>query len=265
MRIAHIINPVIVDDTSDLKIAQKITFETMKTAKDEVKEEFEVEQYATVFPEDSDIIPEHIRKTSDLELSVLNLNSFRQEKKLPLIKDILNRLYESSNADYFIYTNVDIALMPFFYNSVHKFIKSGYDGFVINRRTIDNKYSDISDIPLMIADIGESHIGHDCFVFKRDIFPRFVLGNLCIGAPFVGRVLIWNVAAFSNNFKEMKHCHLTFHIGKERIWKNPEFDDYTLFNKKEAKKVLDDLTNKYNVYDKINDAGLLTGMNFSGI
>ena len=33
---------------------------------------------------------------------------FQKEIKLPLIHDILERLYNASDADYLIYTNVDI-------------------------------------------------------------------------------------------------------------------------------------------------------------
>ena len=247
MKIAHIINPVLAGDQSDLKIAQPITFETMRMAKDFAKEQVEVEQFAAVFPEDEKIVPDYLTKTKNLERSVLDIKTFAEKRRLPLIKDILDRLYEESTADYFIYSNVDIALMPYFYHTVKKFIEAGYDGFVINHRTIDKKYADFSEISLMMANIGENHIGHDCFVFRRDIFPDFVLGNLCIGVPFVGRALIWNVATFASKFIEIKDYHLTFHIGKDRIWKNAKFNDYTMFNKKEAEKVLDYLQNRHNV------------------
>jgi len=68
-----------------------------------------------------------------------------------LIQDILNRLYDESNADYFIYTNVDIAVMAHFYVSVSKIIELGYDAFVINRRTIPKCYKNVEDIPLMFS------------------------------------------------------------------------------------------------------------------
>ncbi len=67
---------------------------------------------------------------------MLDCGRFAVPRKLPLIKDILGRLYDASDAEYFIYTNVNIGLMPNFYVAVNAIIESGYDAFVINRRTI---------------------------------------------------------------------------------------------------------------------------------
>ena len=90
----------------------------------------------------------------------------------------------------------------------------------------------------MFAEIGESHIGHDCFVFKREIYPRFKLGNVCVGVRLVGRVLLWNLLAYSGEFNEFKNLHLTFHAGTNKPWKNPDLKDYDKFNELEAKKAL---------------------------
>ena len=52
-KITHIINPVIVNKSSDLYFAQPITFETMKKAKYFAKKSVIVELYATCFKKDS--------------------------------------------------------------------------------------------------------------------------------------------------------------------------------------------------------------------
>ena len=106
-----------------------------------------------------------------------------------MIRDILDRLYAASDADYFIYTNVDIALMPHFYTAVTQLIETGVDAMVINRRTIAKSPSDPAHLPLMWAQVGEKHPGYDCFVFRRDAYPNFDLGTACIGANWIGRVL----------------------------------------------------------------------------
>jgi hypothetical protein len=231
MKIAHIINPVKVSDKSDLFIAQPITFETMKNAKEFAKKNnVEVELFYTCYEEDLEIAPKGFKKTKLLEKSILDYGNFKTKRKLPLIKDILDRLYESSNADYFIYTNVDIALMPHFYNFIANVIKRGYDGFVINRRTISKNYSSIDEIPQMYSEIGEKHPGYDCFVFKRDVYPKYQLGTACIGANWIGRVIISNVIAHSNKFKVFENEHLTFHIGDDRSWKIDKFSDYDTHN-----------------------------------
>jgi hypothetical protein len=233
LSIGHIINPVTGISDSGLDRAQPITFETMKTAKAYAGREARVEQWAAFFPEDEHIVPREFRKTKVLTRSVLDLKTFKVKRKLPLIKDILDRLYENSTAAYFIYSNVDIALLPHFYQSVAQIISQGHDAFVINRRTISDRFARLDEIPLMYAEIGESHKGYDCFLFKRELYPRFKLGSVCIGTAWVGRALLANMVAYATGFKEYKDLHLTFHIGNPRPWQREEFFEYFMHNRKE--------------------------------
>lgn len=126
LSIAHIINPVVLPSNSDLFIAQPITFETMRIAGDYAKNIIDIEFYSAQYQEDRPIVPGFITKTVDLNRSILDIAPTICKRKLPFIKDILDRLYDSSKADYFIYTNVDIALAKDFYIGVSKIIKSGY-------------------------------------------------------------------------------------------------------------------------------------------
>ncbi|MBN1224480.1 MAG: hypothetical protein JXB23_14625, partial [Candidatus Aminicenantes bacterium] len=217
-QIAHIINPVVVMPSSDLSIAQPITFASMTAAREFARSAVNVEFYSAQFPEDRPIVPEDFAMTPDLERSVLDVTSFELERKLPLIKDILDRLYKSTSADFMIYTNVDIALMPAFFSAVDRIVADGYDAFVINRRTISDRYKSVNDLPLMYAEAGESHKGWDCFVFSRSLYPGFDTGNACIGAGWIGRVLITNMACLARNFRIFDDLHLTFHRGNEKIW-----------------------------------------------
>lgn len=230
MKIAHIINPVKANQFSDLYAAQPVTFKTMKTAKEFAGDKVEVEQLAVCYPEDHEIVPDYFFKLKDLKESVLDIIQPDKKRKLPLIKNILDRVYNYSDASYFIYSNIDIALMPHFYVVVKKIIEQGFDAFVINRRTISKKYTDIKDIPLMYCATGEHHPGFDCFVFKRDMYKNFNLGTACIGANWIGRVLIVNLIANAGKFKIFDNLHLTFHIGDDRNWKNHEFYDYDRHN-----------------------------------
>lgn len=252
IRIAHIINPVIVSESSDLFVAQPITFETMRVAKEFARGHVDVILHSAQYPEDRSIVPEWFHMTPDLGRSILDLGNFKKERKLPLLKDILDRLYEVSDAEYFIYTNVDIALMPNFYITVHKLIDAGYDAFVINRRTIPDSYQSIDEIPLMYSEAGDSHPGHDCFVFKRDKYKAYRLGKLCVGINWVGRVLIWNLVCHASNFKEFKKKHLTFHIGNDKTWKRDEYRDYVAHNKSEAVTILEKLQEEKYSPEKID-------------
>ena len=162
--------------------------------------------------------------------------------------DILENLYQSTDADYLIYTNVDIAVQPFFYLTVNELASTGLDAFIITRRTIPKKYTSPGQLPLMYAEIGTDHPGFDCFVFRRDLFNSFHLGNTYIGADWIGKIFLMNLAYSAEAFLILKDLHLTFHIGDDRSWKVGIFDAYNKFNKQEAAKSLLELENIKGAY-----------------
>lgn len=166
-------------------------------------------------------------------------------------------MYAADSADYFIYTNADIALQPFFYQTVSSIIASGYDSFVINRRTISAHYEQDEDIPLMYSEIGESHPGYDCFIFRRDIYPLFKLGSVCIGTAWIGRALVANMVAYSNKFKEFRDAHLTFHIGDSMQWRQEEYSDYFQENQKEYLKIFKQLEPERGEFESVLRSYLL--------
>jgi len=188
-------------------------------------------------------------KTLDLDRSVLDLGQFQVPRKLPILKDILDRLYEASDADYFIYTNSDIGLMPYFYLTIKKLIEDGHDSFVINRRTISDKYKEIDEIPQMCSEVGEPHKGYDCFVFKREDYPKYVLGDVCLGIAWVGRALLANLFVNTNKFYEFKNLHMTFHLGNTWNWKKEKYADYTEHNKKEFINIMNTLDRNHDILD----------------
>jgi hypothetical protein len=254
MKIAHIINPVKIGPKSDLYFAQPVTFETMRRAKDFASGHVEVEQYTTQYSEDHEVLPKGFTILPDLARSVLDIKQFKHQRKLPILADILSRLYEASDADYFIYTNVDIAVMPSFYVSVAALLEK-YDGLVINRRTISNFYTSLAEIPLMYTEIGEKHLGYDCFIFRRDSFTKMQLGTACIGAVQIGQLFYANIIANCRNFREMRDCHLTFHLGNDRVWYTPENEPYKIHNEREAKAALRQLREYAGPFDSSTPIG----------
>lgn len=248
IKFGHIINPVVVNKSSDLFEAQPVTFESLKAAREFARGRVAVELFSAQYPEDRVLVPEGFKLTPDLNRSVLDIAEFSSKRKLPLITDILNRLYEASEADYFIYTNVDIAVMPYFYVVVNNIIESGYDAFTINRRTISNEHN-VDRVMTMYAEVGEPHPGHDCFVFKRSLYPKFKLGTACIGTGRIGKVLITNLTCHSDRFKVFKDKHLTFHLGKDQKWRIPDYKEYINHNEQEL----------YSILLKFKAAGLLNG------
>ncbi len=242
MKFAHVINPVKVGTNSDLFIAQPVTFETQKIAKESAINA-EVELFSINYPEDDEIVPSHYQRLPHLERSILDVAAFEEKRKLPVLADILQRLYDATDAEYLIYTNVDIALQPNFYDKAAEFVEAGYNGIVINRRTINDRFRSVDEIPEMHKDKGKKHPGYDCFIFPREHFPDYLLGTACIGSNWIGRVLIANLMAHSDNFCVFTDEHLTFHIGDDLSWRRKSLDDYHMHNEVQLFEILGKLLN----------------------
>lgn len=219
MKIAHILNPIDAHNRPELSYIQGITFLSVQNALKYHNNTKEFQIYSTQYPEDHESIPEFIQKLPNLKRSVLDVNPKLKKRKLPLIADILAMAYQEIDADYIIYTNIDIAVKPHFYTYVQKKIKEGYDAIVINRRRITweikENYNLEEDILEYYGAIGKSHPGFDCFVLKKELIPQFILGNICIGISFLETSLIHNIAAFAEKPHYVFDQDITFHLGTE--------------------------------------------------
>lgn len=253
IKIAHIINPVNVGEQSDLYTAQPVTFETIRQAKENVSSELDVAIFTTGYSEDEAIVPVYFSRLPPLQRSVHDFGHFNSHKKLPLLKDILDRLYDHSDADYCVYSNVDIALMPEFYKEIKKIIEKGYDAFAVNRRTISRKYSRIEEIPLMRKEVlkrSHPHPGFDCFVFRRAAYPKYILGTACVGGNWIGRVLLINMIAFADKFEIFRDKKWTFHLGNDRCWQKPQHNSFNQHNEDQLNEVLGVLLNREEIKHK---------------
>lgn len=215
LKIAHIINPVNAPLGSELQRMQPITFESIKRAKLFAEKKVAVALLAVGYEEDDAATPEFFIKLPRLERSVLDFGTFEKKKKLPLIADILQSLYNNTDSEWLVYTNADICLMPQFYEAIAAIIAEGHDAILINRRRISKAYNAPEQLPAMYSEIGGPHPGYDCFVFHRSLLQKFVLNNICIGVPFIEVTLLHNFIAFATNLKHADNLHLTFHIGME--------------------------------------------------
>jgi hypothetical protein len=231
MSFAHIINPFKAAAGSEHQLAQPITFESLRVAQQFALPGLKAELYAICYAEESAVIPSFFNRLPPLSRSVLDHSKFALARKYPLVGDVLKALFENSGAEYLIFSNMDIALMPQFYLAVKSLIEQGYDALLINRRGISSAYKDVKDLPLMYSDYGMPHPGFDCFVFHREIFPQLILENICIGVPFSEVALTHNLIAFAKNLKLVDDMHLTFHIGTEVM--PPVDPDYYNYNRRE--------------------------------
>src|ERR1044072_5827451 len=240
IHIAHLVNPVKSPVYAELSYVQPITFETMRVAKEMAPSHgIKVELLTAQFAEDHSIIPAYFRKTPDLERSAADFGSFSRPKKLPLLKDLIGRLYNHSDAPYLIFTNVDIALQPNFYVEVAKRIETGLDAFIINRRRISGQFRSIEELPTMYADPGASHPGFDCFIFYRSVYQNFEFENVCVGIPFIEMAFSQNLFCHARSFRLYDHDFLTFHIGMEVFKKRDK--EYFRYNKREFWKAIEKL------------------------
>lgn len=249
-KIAHIINPFNAPVTSDLYTAQPITFESMRLAKAKVANKLSIELISTHYSEDNNMLPEGFISAPFLIQSVQNKATFSKNIKLPLIADILERLYHSTDAEYLIYTNVDIGLYEDFYEKVNQFIDDGHDAFIINRRRISERFNSVTEIKEIYLEQGKKHPGFDCFVFHRSIYPKLRLGGICIGVPFIEITFSQNLFALANNFKLYDNEVLTFHIGME-IYKGRTPKEYFKYNQKEFWKTMNSDLKPYLSINKI--------------
>lgn len=237
---AHIINPVSANENAELYRVQQITFRSFVKAKDYAKGKVDVKIYTTQFKDSKFEIPSDFIISKDLTRSVSDIANFNIPRKLPLIKDVLDILYELSDADYLIYSNLDISLMPHFYCAVNDYVNIGYDAFVINRRRVSKKYNSADQLDLIYSEIGGVHTGYDTFVFKRSLYKKFIMKNLCLGIPKACNDLFYNIFCFAENPRLFTDKHLTIHIGME-LYKEWGTADYNAHNDKEFKLLVNEL------------------------
>jgi hypothetical protein len=242
----HVISPVDAQALPSLQTAQDVTFAALTWAKkiaDLSQLPFNVHQTAVQFAGDHNEVPQGMDVLPNLDRSASQLADFQKPRRLPLLWDILQHADAASSAgrgghdarcEYLIYTNIDISPMPYFYTFLYQMLRFGFDSLVINRRTISDVYTQTSDLPIMYADMGIQHPGLDCFIFRRDLFRRFVPFRSIVGMGFVMRALLFNLVATSDKMAIVTDAHATFHVGDDKSWEDPIYADYVAFNKEEA-------------------------------
>jgi hypothetical protein len=235
--LAHAVNPVTPPAASDLGVAQTVAFECMQRAA-RFSPDLRVEHLAMVYPEDASMIPDGFVRTADLDRSVMDVGAFDTFRRLPLLSDLLGRAHDATDADWLIFTNVDICPMPHFYDAVHRWVSLGHDTLVVNRRTVSGAWHSPDDIPLMYSEIGGQHPGYDCFVFPRRWVPDLDVGEICVGARGIGLALVLALYAKAGNPKFLDDEHLTFHIGDDRRHERKESDAFHSHNASECHRLI---------------------------
>ncbi|MGL4598640.1 MAG: hypothetical protein ACRCYO_14075, partial [Bacteroidia bacterium] len=238
--VTHIINPVLASTSSELARVQPITYVSIDRARVYAKDCVQVNLFAAVFADEVSAVPTGFNVLPFLERSMADLPHIGSDRKLPFLCDVLERGVTASDAEYIIYSNSDIALMPNFYAACAAYFDQGIDAFAINRRRISGHFTSPDELDLMYAEVGELHNGYDTFVFKRSLFASFTLGDVCIGLPFFDSTLLFNLIAHASKFRLFTQKHLTFHVGMELV-KNWGNTNQVKHNWKEYRSVLKNL------------------------
>jgi hypothetical protein len=244
LKLAHIVNPLVVTKPgSDLSYAQPTTLRSMEIARERAIETFgaQVTHYAAFYEEHRPAVPVDFVPTPVLERSVLDFVEPPPTvggRKLPLLRDILDRLYEAAkDADYLIYSNIDIGLRPDFYLEVARLIKQGTDAIVIGRRIVSREFTSPDDLEKIFAQEGEPRVGFCCFVFPRAHYPDYLLDDTCIGLQPVGITLAVNMIQRAAQFRHLSKA-LTFHLGDDRVWERTLLDDCHRHNERALDRVV---------------------------
>jgi len=219
IRLAHVINIFGAPADSEARRIQDITLESLKRAKEAAGERIEVELLSAQFTEDRSFVPSHLMATADLDRSVQDVLECDDKRRLPFIHDIVQRAWASSDAEFLIYSNMDIGVYPTFYRFIANAVRDGIDALAINRAQIP-RFSHGRDL-LMECELDHfltirnrvPHHGIDCVMFRRDTFPAWKPADICIGYPPIGQYLLENAESNAKRFVWFRDVFQTFHIG----------------------------------------------------
>jgi hypothetical protein len=236
----HILNPFPSKPGSEHSVASKVTWASIRAAKAVADGEgIQVECHAVVLSGDESSAEVPTSRISLLTRTVQDIKKLRPGRPLPLIEDILKLGAEGSDCSHIIFSNMDIALQPQFYVSVHKLVATALTpdcSFAISRINIDKRLAD-AGIDEMYAADGEIGQGYDCFVIPKQLIGRLDLGHSCIGAPHFDLLLYMCLDTLGGgNMRHITDAKLTFHLGNDISWS--AMMDYVEFNLTESLKVI---------------------------
>lgn len=245
MKLAHIIHALEIQPRhipSYLHVAQPVTIASMFQAKQHVQGTVDVDLICVAHKDEHFETPPGFSRAPDLQRWCTDVfKQLPQDKPLALISDILNSLFDTSDAEWFVYTNVDIGLFPDFYHRVNSMIVDGdLDSLIINRLDMPKHINDVkidhTNYQLVFDHPGEVHPGCDCFVFRREFIHEMVLGDVFVGTPPIGSVLRNELNRLSGKHSVVtSDKRLTFHLGRDVAWRAGKANPLWLQNNEAAR------------------------------
>ena len=217
MRLLHVVNPVGEKlPQAVLVAAQRLSFQSQYIASEASFKGLQLEWMAVLDKRDANcVLPPFYTHRHFLRRYVGDMTEAILPRRLPLIGDIMQAALEVE-ADFYLYTNIDICLQPHFYAFLLPYLQRGYQGLIINRRRIP-KYFDwpYEALSAYSSRYGRSHPGYDCFVCSRLVAERLFFSTICVGIPFIGVSFAHNLFAHARPWRLFENEDLTFHLGME--------------------------------------------------
>jgi hypothetical protein len=214
IKIAHILNPVKIADDSDFYKIQQKTLISIIQAKKYIQHKCVIDLMYVDFEGDCMDIQDEFLYIGSLCRSVESVNPNLTCRKLPVFQDLLNKAKPYLKGyDVIIYSNMDIILLPFFYEYILEQYQLGHDAVVINRRRVPFQLLRDQSLVNTYSTLGRSHPGFDCFAFSYELLNQFDFHEICLGIPFFEVSFVHQIAAHSKNPKWSLDLHLTVHLG----------------------------------------------------
>ena len=214
MHLLHVVNPVSCAENAHLAHIQSFTLKSMQVACAALPKDVRLTQLAVSTPAAQSHVPNGWVCAPSLTRSMATESPTRFKRPLPFMKDILARA-KSYTADFYIYSNIDILLQPSFYAFVCRHLRAGYDALIINRRRIPVLDAPLDVLSLYSTRWGRPHPGFDCFVMSRAILMRIQVANICLGVPFVGVAMAYNLFAHAHKGRLFDAANQTYHLGMQ--------------------------------------------------
>jgi hypothetical protein len=103
----------------------------------------------------------------------------------------------------------------------------------------------VESLPVIWSMHGNPHNGMDCFVFPREAYECFEIGDICMGTPWSETTLMASMIHWDYNFVVIRNCGVTYHVGDRRTWLADNLKDYRQHNIKEFCKCIRKLSEDF--------------------
>jgi len=219
----HIINPFVSAPASEHGIASRVTNASLGIAVERARTAgIDVAVRAVILPGDEASIHAPAQLGGYLRRTVQDVRTLRPVRPLPLIGDILEAGAATVASSHMVFTNMDIAVQPDFYDQLRTLIETRFESgapFIVYRRNIPQQLNSPEQLSQMYAEPGEIAYGFDCFVFPMSYATQLDVGQCCIGAAHFDYLMYMALDAVSGfRMQRVNDLPLTFHIGNDIAW-----------------------------------------------